>query len=246
MDKLRIEAWRINVMQGWLDKNGLVKTRRGNTDSGNGVLYTSMFFVRMARMLNGDIPGYLEGKLRDVYKRCSCQGGILKRTPDNSYGVESHDDVWGILSACAVYGLTDIPRRILRAYFMHLFLSTNRFPARWKEVGDMFFIRMPHLIAFMWVTSFPGLRTILWPVFWAFAKLTRLPANPKVDASGAELTDTILSGLDAIYGTQNEFRKIITKASGREWFDDYVADAITVYYDGDHPYLKMPDGYSRY
>jgi hypothetical protein len=79
----------------FLDKNGLIKPQESWQDSGNGVFYTAVAIALDADTSRRAMPWIL--KCLDEKR------GVLMRTPDNQFGLESHDNWLGMLTLALDY-----------------------------------------------------------------------------------------------------------------------------------------------
>lgn len=167
----------LTEMQAWFDKNGLVKPQADWMDSGNGVLYTSVY-VALALELNP------YNRMRVPYlplvKPCFKRRGLLMRTPQNTYGLESWDDYLGLAVACLVLDDQSTPREVLWYGIRHLgfYNNTDTF------TRDAFLGRFPQVWALMWIAAFPFLK---WPLYPILKLIARFMDPPATDASGIQL-----------------------------------------------------------
>jgi hypothetical protein len=168
----------------WLDRNGFIKARLAQSDTGNGIYYTTTFwalllandFIAHSVVVKEDIK--VIEKLIDKNKLAP---GLYARTPENTYGAQSFDDYIGLLFWAVVNGNTGLARGILWRGLSHAgFFITDK--AEWYK-GFMW--RYPHVfLGLAFCASFPKLtrlnKLILW--FWGLFLKASSSASPHATA----------------------------------------------------------------
>lgn len=207
-----------DVMENWLDKNGLVKTRAAFTDSGNGILYSCIFM-----MLADDSRPFSQrrvfAKLWNSIGECEERPGLFKRNPEGSFGQETWDDYLGIAAACITIGETGIPRDILWYGISHGFVfNTDKHIETKDWLG-----RFPQVWILMWCAAFPWMKWMLYPALALVGKTMKLKVE---DASSTQLQWVFFSACDHL-----GFRF----KSGDPIIAAYPS-AVARYYDATHPF----------
>lgn len=211
----------------WLDKNGFVKTKRVFADSGNGAVYTVI-----AMALNESEQYIPLTPLWDAKR------GVLMRTPENTYGQESHDNYMAV----AIYCMRFNPRWarvILWSAIKKLGFMQNDFTegnAFWKSWMG----RFPHLWVTMIASAFPN------RVVFCITRnlLMALMSSQKInlqDASGIQLQWLNYYAIK-LMGTDAPMRAYLMRLRSMGTSMSKVM-RDQKYWDDDHPVL---DGYDRF
>ena len=108
-----------DTYKDYLDVNSLVKPQKGLTDSGNGVMYSSIAMLLYPSPSNEDLACY-----RDSILKCFNENNILMRTPNNTYGQESWDDYLALVYHLGFMWNTENKSDIFKSWLV-------RFPIVW-------------------------------------------------------------------------------------------------------------------
>jgi hypothetical protein len=140
-------------MAAYIDGNGLCAPNPAGPGQGsdNGPMFTSEYYIMLAK------SGQLTEQDRADYvkKISSCiYDNLLNRAPYPT-GQEGPDDYYGVLSACAVMGITDIPRSLLKGMFEHFGFMDND-PSNGKWSLNSILPRQSQLVAALVAASFPS------------------------------------------------------------------------------------------
>jgi len=201
----------------FIDINGMVKTRREQRDTGNGILYTAI-----ALILNFEEIDKVQLGCAPFYKK-----GVLMRTPENTYGQEGWDDYLGFCAATIFCGYAAKSREIYAHYWSHLGFFANQ-PLTYKA----WLARHVQLWWLVFAASFPKLKELVHFQLWICQKFMR---GGKQGGGGLMLEWCFMVSYRKLYGPN------------KKWFDwckntDMVA-AIKDQCDHDHPFVEWMKRY---
>lgn len=104
----------MNIREDWYaayaDKFGLVSNNTNGDSTGNGLLYTAEYIIGLYKtgITDGD-----RAALSAVYNSCQKDPGLMNRTPDEQFGINSIDDYTGCAAASMILDGGDLARRII-------------------------------------------------------------------------------------------------------------------------------------
>lgn len=211
----------------FLDKYGLIKTKVNQDSTGNACLYTVLY-----RILCGGIGGNTQ--VTQLYQR---DLGVLWRTPENTYGQNSHDEytalgVWLIIIEDRITARQVLWSAIQKCGFMQNdFREENAF---WKS--QMF--RFPQIWLIMIAAAFPSLQILARLSLTALASTTGLNI---ANASGTQLT-WLLNYAILLMGNDKPMKKFLTKLRDQ---GTSMSEVMSGYFETNprHPIL---DGYDEF
>lgn len=206
-----------NDLNPYWDKNIFIKPNLSCTDSGNGILYTAVMII-LGNALYAKQDFGLQYTIQ--VEKCLKDGGLLTRTPDNSYGLETFDDYLGLSAACIVLKNKSIPRNILWYGIKHFGYRNNTPKFTWNA----FLFRTPAPWVLMWIAAFPWLKYPLYPIL----KLISHFNVPSVtDGSGIQLS-FVFEEACRVIGFRNSLYSVLKEC---------LPFAFTQYYDKAHPFI---------
>ena len=202
------------IINNWLDQNKMIKPKKDNTDSGNGLLYNAIGAILVGYDFNAI---FLLGIIR-----CQIERGLYKRTPANTYGQESWDDYLGILAGCLLSGRTNEPREILWYGLKHFWFFNNTTSFNWAA----FLLRFPQVFVPMVPAAFPWLKWPSLPFLWAVGKFMRLDAG---DPGGVQMSWLYFYCCKKIGFEFKEYKQAVSM----------LPAAFLLYYDATHPFISQ-------
>jgi hypothetical protein len=163
------------IDQKWIDKNGWLKPRLSMDSSGNGPLYTILYYAIIHAQGFEIFPPELLYVNKQL-KLCEVKPGLYKRNPDGSYGQETWDDSLAIIVWCIITDDTAKAKSIFWYGVLHLgFYDTDGVKSK-----DDFLWRTVHVFwGLLIVAAFPWTRYLMWPIMWCYSK-TLNASLPKV------------------------------------------------------------------
>ena len=141
----------MGIFENCTDRFGYIRTKEYQRDTGNPNVYSEVFVD-----LHPDFPRS-EIKRMDERRLGLWTGKVLYRTPENSYGQNSHDEAFDFLKMLHRIGNTRVARQFLWSLIYHCgFLYNKPFKdCSWKERGDGWIGRFPQIWAMAYVAAFP-------------------------------------------------------------------------------------------
>lgn len=215
------------TIQECFDRFGLIRTKQFQRDTGNGALYSVLFII------------FTQGfDLKDLVKRVEAlwqkDKGVLWRTPENTYGQQSHDDYLAIACLCLLTGNKTLARSIIWSSIKKFGFMQNDFKeenAFWKS--QMY--RFPHVWMVMIAAAFPN-RIIKWICGISLQFILILSDVNLNDVSGTQLRLLQAKILVALFRPSSMMSLITSiNSSGKS-----VRSMMTGYWQPDHQIL---DGY---
>lgn len=226
----------------FIDKYGFVKTKRAQDSTGNGLLYSVIAKLLFKRLQIPEPP-----LLR----------GMLIRTPENTYGQESHDNYF---AAAIYYYVMENPRgarsllwaMVIRfGYMKNVPYEKAAFTsiATWKDKVKWYLKiwmapwmgRFPHVWIGMIAAAFPNavVRKLSAMVLTLLASFSRLEI---FDASGTQLTWLMLCYI-RLLGTDRPMIQFLKEIDAKGLSVSKIQIANS-YWDEDHFVLKGYDTYT--
>lgn len=155
----------------WIDENGFLKPRIAMDSSGNGLLYTTMYYIIVFRSCNILSKAEIDFVNARVDK-CKLKPGLYARTPGNTYGQEQFDDYLGLIVWCIVTDNRKLAREILWYGITHAgFFNTDG-----NLQGTDFLWRSVHIFIGLGIlASFPSLKYLMWPFMWICSRFLNAP-----------------------------------------------------------------------
>lgn len=204
------------IIPTWLDRNSLVKPQGANSDSGNGLLYTSVFIALLSELNQlQNIPSdWFQSRVRGCYYQIGC----LERTPQNTYGQEQWDDYLGVVVGCLLLKETKIPRQILWYGLKDAFFFNNSTPFSLKS----FLGEYVHIWALYACASFPFIKFLFAPFFFVCLKLLS-----SSDPGGTQLEWMVRLGIKSL-GQDQGYASVVEK----------LPAAFKAYYDPLQPFQE--------
>jgi hypothetical protein len=206
-----------SITDSWLDTNDLVKSNAGQSDSNNGVLFTSV-----AQILT--TSEFMQGAIN----KCYLKPGLLGRKPKGvEQNQEQFDDVLGRMVACIVTGKTDEPRNTLWYGLMNLgFYNTD---GKWALEDWLF--RSPITVCLMLIAAFPSLKWVFCVPLTVY--VDNFNPNDITDGNGLQLQWLILIAHEHLYRNGH-----YAKWANRLYFNtrEPVWKLFKSYYGTNHPY----------
>lgn len=122
--------------------------------SGNGVLYTSEYYIMLARSAKVQLED--SSQMMRILGACIDNNGLLHRQPVAvpTSNTEAPDDYYGILAACSTWGWTSPAKGFLRALWRYKGCLNDVSPGTWTS--QSFLARQPQLVAAMIAAAYPG------------------------------------------------------------------------------------------
>lgn len=208
----------------YTDINGFVKPRKDWVNSGNGITYTA-YDMLVRKYFN-----YTQRvDFKSLVMRCFTQDNLLKRTPDNQFGNQQHDDIQQALLGSVIIKDTEIPRRILKGFIGHFGVYNTDGK---KESKDLLF-RFAYLIPSMIAAAFPKVGAFL---MYPFLKLHTKYFKPKKnDISGVLLQWAFHGYMYALYGNSPYYLEWMTKMYTEFNHPFPIGKSFGEYLDKNHP-----------
>jgi len=176
------------MMNQIIDRFGLVRPRYEFTDTGNGMIYSEVFCSLFPQ--EPAVP-YIEVAMGSLYRR---ELSLLWRTPENTYGQESHDNYMAFACFMARNRLRELAREVFWSAFRRGFYLKN-VPLElegkpWKEklkrIAAPWMGRFPRIWLSTLAIAYPGLIASLCCTL--ITLLLRFESSVNVsDASGCQL-----------------------------------------------------------
>lgn len=207
------------------DKYGFISPQESWTTSGNPLVYSVVWMI---------LSGYdenLSNKLFTLWKR---ELGVLWRTPENTYGQNSHDEYTALGVLCLMTKSKSIPRQVILSAIFKLGFMQNDFNERgafWKS--QMF--RFPQI----WIIMFAAatrLRSIPRLLLQAIIKVSRLNVQ---NASGVQLT-FLLCHTVRLLGSDCAMKNLVLTLKRSNLS---LSEVMRPYYSFGHPIIE---GYAKY
>lgn len=219
-----------DTYKNYLDVNGLVKPQLTWTNSGNGILYTSLAVV-LGYTRKEDWVYY-----KSVILSCIDSNGVLMRTPDNQFGQQSWDDYLGLAVACLVLGETEIPQHMIWSSICHLGCMLNG--KGWSDISKSFLWRFPIIWVIMGAAAFPCMAKLYKCIIQAYMFMFKPKVNYH-DQSGTQLQFLQLYALSYLGDVKplktwlNELKLSLPTAC------DYpLSEVMEPYYSSGHPLVE--------
>lgn len=222
----------------YTDADGLVSPQatqpNQNNASDNGVLFTSDYYVLLARLGQLNDVDYINYSSL-IRKKCTTMVGLLNRGPDNT-NQEAPDDYYGLFSACQSLGLEILPSQIIQYGWDNWGNYNNVNPGKFTWVS--FLARQPQLIcaAYAAARSAP-----LWiyplRVYTAIVIATSCINAPVGDTTSRRLAYHLINTMSPV----SEICRIAAKIWFRRLLKDYpngMQGVNDIYFGPDHPLAK--------
>lgn len=207
-------------MNEWRDKYGFIKSKSYQDSTGNPYLYTVIYSI-----LNRGENFYLN----QLWKK---ELGVLWRTPDNTYGQNSHDEYLALAVDHIMIPCTEVPRQVIWSCIKKLGFMRNDFKEKnglWKS----WLLRFPHVWIVMIAAAFPN--RIVFLVNSKLLQLLMSFSNPQVkDASGMQLTFMNLYAIH-LMGNSKPLINFMKRYN--------MSEIMSGYYEIGHPILE---GYKNF
>lgn len=208
---------------GFIDENGLVCPHKGDKNSQNGVMFSSIFNI---------LTESYRTDLDLAISRCFKETGLLMRTPDNTGGQEQFDNYFTLAVASIILGRTNWPRDILRYGVKHFFVFNTDGKLEFQDWLGRFVYIWP----MMFVAAFPRTKWLMWPIISLFGLFQKAGKIEEVGSSSLQLQWVYLMGHKKLYGKSlywRWYRKMEQLNGGYP-----VRKMISTYYGEAHPYTR--------
>ena len=215
-----------DTYKDYLDVNSLVKPQKGLTDSGNGVMYSSIAMLLYPSPSNEDLACY-----RDSILKCFNENNILMRTPNNTYGQESWDDYLGLAVCCLTIGEEFIPEHIMWSLVYHLGFMWNT--ENKSDIFKSWLVRFPIVWVIMMAASFKWFRFIARTILNVYFSLVDQTINVN-DGSGIQLQFLQLFALSEL-GNSFPLKSWLSKINAQ---NTSLSKIMATYYDPTHPIVQ--------
>lgn len=178
----------MNDFETCLDRFGFIRTKTTQRDTGNPNIYSEVF--------TDLFPAAAGVRAMDERRLKLWTGKVLYRTPENSYGQNSHDEMFSFLKMLHRIGNKKLARQVLwRLIICCGFMYNKPFSeCSWKEKGDGWIGRFPQIWAMAFVAAFP-ISLVNYFSRLVLSVSARLSTPDLNDASGLQLQWQICSAI---------------------------------------------------